>query len=254
MPSEFESMRLQFAQEYWVNNLEIWVGTLLYGIYLVLFVHCIFVLLKRSRYFERQGIFFAAVTLLFCLSTAQLFVLMVKSAIVAGQSGLDVDHVLTASLLIYVTSCICADALLIYRCYAIWDDNPYVILLPAMLLIISTAFGYIRNLVIFRILSLITCVSVTVLTISRIGWAAFKWRSTMSGEMRRKYVNATSVILESGALYTLFVSIHFALFARGSSAAPILFAAVSQIVGIAPTLIFVRVGAQGKDGASTTTV
>jgi hypothetical protein len=25
MPSEFESMRLQFAQEYWMNNLEIWV-------------------------------------------------------------------------------------------------------------------------------------------------------------------------------------------------------------------------------------
>ncbi|KAJ7238195.1 hypothetical protein C8J57DRAFT_1374072, partial [Mycena rebaudengoi] len=70
----------------------------------------------------------------------------------------------------------------------------------------------------------------------------------MSSEMRRRYTNATSVILESGTLYTLFVSIHFALFARGSAAAPvisypflfvssfelmgrqIIFAAVSQIV------------------------
>ncbi|KAJ7239118.1 hypothetical protein C8J57DRAFT_1727455 [Mycena rebaudengoi] len=154
MPSEFESMRLQFGREYWMNNLELWVrsaqlafnrtpkfyqvGTLLYGIYLVLFVHCIFVLLKRSRYFERQWILFAAVTLLFCSSTAQLFVLVVQSAIVAGQSRLDVSHVLTASVLIYVTSCICADALLIYRCYAIWGDNPYVVLLLAMLLVIST--------------------------------------------------------------------------------------------------------------------
>ncbi|KAJ7218820.1 hypothetical protein C8J57DRAFT_259115 [Mycena rebaudengoi] len=206
MPSEFDSMRLQFGREYWMNNLELWVGTLLYGIYLVLFVHCIFVLLKRSRYFERQWIHFAAVTLLFCLSTAQLFVLVVQSAIVAGQSRLDVSHVLTASVLIYVTSCICADALLIYRCYAIWGDNPYVVLLPAMLLVISTgnfihdafpvligllAFGYIRNLTVFRILSLITCVSVTLLTVSRIAWA---WRSTMSSEMRRRYTNATSVM------------------------------------------------------------
>ncbi|KAJ7203969.1 hypothetical protein C8J57DRAFT_1735178 [Mycena rebaudengoi] len=104
MTSGFEPIRLQFAQEYWTKNHDIWIGTFLYGIYLVLFVHCISVLLRRSRHFEHQGIFLAAVTLLFCLSSAQLFVLMVQSAVVVGQLGLDVDHVLTVPPLIYVAS------------------------------------------------------------------------------------------------------------------------------------------------------
>ncbi|KAJ7836059.1 hypothetical protein B0H14DRAFT_3870910 [Mycena olivaceomarginata] len=59
--------------------------------------------------------------------------------------------------------------------------------------------------------------------------------------------------LESGVLYTVFVSVHFALFSVGSPIAPIMFSAVSQIVGIAPTLIFVRVGVEPKPASSVST-
>ncbi|KAJ6628588.1 hypothetical protein B0H10DRAFT_1990509 [Mycena sp. CBHHK59/15] len=192
----------------------------LLGIYFILFPRCAYVLCNRSRKLHRQGIFLAAVIILFTLSTAQLFTLSLKSAIVVGESKMEIDQVLTASLPIYVTSCICADALLIYRCYASWDDNFYVIIVPLILVINSAAFGYTRNLRMFQITSLTSIISVTLLTVSRIAWAAFQRRWRLTRELRQTYLSATSTILESGAIHAFIVSIHFAFFSRGSPVAP----------------------------------
>ncbi|KAJ7121671.1 hypothetical protein C8R44DRAFT_168091 [Mycena epipterygia] len=250
----------------WINVLEIWVVTFLYGallsnysflypsscliytpgIYCILFARCVYILLNRIRQLERQGILLLAMIVLFLLSTAQVFVLTVKSAVVVGESRMALDGLSAASLLIYVTSGLCSDALLIYRCYVVWGDNPYVVVPPLILLINSTAFGYTRNVTIIRIISLTTAVSVTLLTVSRVAWSAFKRRRMLTPELRQKYISATSAILESGLLYTLAVSIHFTLFSRGSSAEPVVFSAVSQIVGIAPTLIIVRAGVEQR--------
>ncbi|KAJ6540139.1 hypothetical protein DFH09DRAFT_1323159 [Mycena vulgaris] len=239
-----------------VNVLEIEVAALLYGLYCIFFARCAFILLQRLRRLERQGILLGAMVTLFLLSSAQLFVLTLNSAMVTGVSSMNGAEIRTASLLIYVTSSICSDALLIYRCYVIWDDIPYVIVPPLILLVNATAFGYAWNITVFQSISLSTVISVTLLTVSKVVWATFQRRAYLSGEQKRKYISATSAILESGALYGIAVSIHFAFFVRGSVAAPVLFAAVGQIVGIAPTLIIVRagVGATKVSAASITLV
>ncbi|KAJ7260365.1 hypothetical protein B0H12DRAFT_1107899 [Mycena haematopus] len=226
----------------WVNVLEIWVVALLYGIYIILFARAVHILLLRIRQLERQGILLGAMVALFILSTAQLFVLTLKAAVVVGEASMPLDTVETASLLIYVTSCICSDALLIYRCYVIWNDNWAIVVAPLALLIISTVFGYMRSARTFQIVSLTTAVFVTLLTVSKVAWAAYERRGMLTGAMRKTYISASSAILESGFIYAVFVSVHFIVFTSGAAAAPVVFAAVGQIVGIAPTLIVVRSG------------
>ncbi|KAJ6589518.1 hypothetical protein B0H19DRAFT_1104003 [Mycena capillaripes] len=245
--------RNESSSQWWLNILSIWVATLLYGVYCVLFGRCVYILVNRMRQLKRQGILLGVMILLFVLSSGQIVVLTMNAAIIVGQSGLNPDQVLNASVLIYVSSCLCSDALLIYRCYVIWHESLYVVAAPLLLLVTATGFGYVQNLTYFRILSLITVFSVTFLTVGKIIWAAKRRKTEMPPELRHKYAIACSTILESGALYTIFVSIHFALFYVGSPIAPIIFSAVSQIVGIAPTLIFVRVGLESNPASSVST-
>ncbi|KAJ7334017.1 hypothetical protein DFH08DRAFT_296596 [Mycena albidolilacea] len=241
------------SSQLWLNILGIWVATFLYGVFCVLFGRCVSILINRMRQLERQGILLGATILLFALSSGQIVVLTINAAIMVGQSDLNPDQMLNASVLIYVSSCLCSDALLIYRCYVIWHESFYVVAAPLLLLVTATGFGYVQNLTYFRILSLITVFSVTFLIVLRIIWAARQRRTEISPLLRHKYAIACSTILESGVLYTVFVSVHFALFSVGSPIAPIMFSAVSQIVGIAPTLIFVRVGVEAKPASSVST-
>ncbi|KAJ7362510.1 hypothetical protein DFH08DRAFT_323764 [Mycena albidolilacea] len=234
----------------WLNILEIWFGALFYGLYIILFARGVQILLHRIRQLERQGILLGAMVALFSLSTAQLFVLTLKAAVVVGETRMPLDSVETASLLIYVTSCLCSDALLIYRCYVIWNDNPAIVAAPLALLVTASVFGYMRNARIFQILSLTTAVFVTLLTVSKVAWAAYERRAMLTSATRRNYLSAGSAILESGFIYALFVSIHFTVFSRGAAAAPVIFAVVGQIVGIAPTLIIVRSGLPSQAGST----
>ncbi|KAJ7064275.1 hypothetical protein C8F01DRAFT_1130807 [Mycena amicta] len=234
----------------------------MYGTYCVLFARATQILLRRIRLLERQAPLFIAIILLFLLSTGQIFILTVKAAVVTGGlAPMPLDAVNTASLLAYVSSwhgipssstapsakrvffaSVCSDALLIYRCLLVWDNNYYVIAPPIVLLICSTVFGYLQDLRTFQILSLTTAISVILLTVSRVACAAYKRRDLLSSTLRRKYIGAGATILESGAIYAIFVSIHFGFFTAQSPISPIIFAAVAQIVGIAPTVILVRAG------------
>ncbi|KAJ6546209.1 hypothetical protein DFH09DRAFT_1171496 [Mycena vulgaris] len=245
MSPESQILDRETSSLFWMNVLEIWVATFFYGAYCILFGRCLYILLNRMRQLERQGILLAPVITLFALSTGQIIVLTIQSAIVVGHSNLAIDKILTASVLIYVSSCVCSDALLIYRCYVIWNENQYMIAAPLILLVTATVFGYLQNLTVFRILSLLTTVSVTFLTVSRIAWAAFQRRGQLTGELQKKYVTATSTMFESGALYTICVAVHFALFSRGSVATPIVFSAVSQIV---VSLLLIELGSTENEG------
>ncbi|KAK6984840.1 hypothetical protein R3P38DRAFT_3103149 [Favolaschia claudopus] len=199
------------------------------GIYIILFARSIQILLRRMKELERQAMLLFAMILLFTLSTFQIFTLALEAAIIVGEARMPLNSMLTASLLIYVSSCICSDALLIYRCYVIWN-NWMVVVAPILLLITASVFGYMRNARLFQILSLTTAVFVTLLTLSKVAWSAYERRSLLTSTTRRRYISAGSAILESGFIYALFVSVHFTIFERRSAAAPVLFAAVGQIV------------------------
>jgi hypothetical protein len=62
------------------------------------------ILLNRIRQLERQGVLLGAMIALFFFSSAQIFVLTLKAAVVVGEARMPLDSVETASLLIYVSS------------------------------------------------------------------------------------------------------------------------------------------------------
>ncbi|KAJ7723634.1 hypothetical protein DFH07DRAFT_971489 [Mycena maculata] len=232
----------ELSSQLWLSELEIGVAAFLYGIYCMLFSRCTHILVTRMQQLERQWILLGATIILFILSTGQIVVLTIESAIVVEQSSIDIDVILNASVLIYVSSCVVSDALLIYRCYVIWNENLYVVAIPIILLVNAhldrTQLDQFTLLIVFRIAR------------ASVQSPAVK----LNGEIRKRYLVAGSTILESGVLYTVFVVVHFVLFYRGSMIAPVLFSAVSQVVGIAPTLIFVRVGLEEKSSSSVSKV
>ncbi|KAF7309100.1 Cytochrome P450 [Mycena kentingensis (nom. inval.)] len=227
----------------WLSTLGIWISAFLYGAYCILFARAIQILLRRLRTLERQAPLLLAIAVLFLLSTAQILCLTVKAAVATGGlAPIPLGPVSAASVLVYVSSCVCSDALLIYRCFVIWQNKFFVIVPPTALLAVSAVFGYMQELRLFQILSLTTALSVSLLTASRVAYSVYQRREFLSDDAQRRYMGISATIFESGLIYTLFVSVHFAAFQAQSPAAPVIFAAVGQIVGMAPTMIIVRAG------------
>ena len=92
------------------------------------------------------------------------------------------------------------------------------------------------------ILTLITNVLVTSMIAGRIWWLSKDARSYLARRHTVKYYQAIAVIIESGAIYSSSLVLMLILYTIKTHAERILYDAISQIVGIAPTLIIVRVG------------
>ncbi|KAJ7350891.1 hypothetical protein DFH08DRAFT_995966 [Mycena albidolilacea] len=127
-----------------------------------------------------------------------------------------------------------ADGLVIYRCYVVWNNNILVTILPTLMLIAATVFGPVGpfdfNLTAypFFALSLATNVLLTILT----------------GD-RAHLVDLPPVSrIESGMLYSATVLTYLIVVSipRVSILEEPIFQPLTQIMGIAPTLIIVRAG------------
>jgi len=178
---------------------------------------------------------------MFVLSTAEVFVLLVQSAGYYGPFSLPLTRLDTAIAVIYVTNNILADGLLIYRCYVIWGTN-YILIVPVLLLLVTIVFGYSLQLRLFFILSLTTNLFVSTLTAGRIWWITRLASPLLESQTLKRSSKAVAIVLESGAIYAIAVSIHMVLFHLNLPGDDVAFLALGQIVGIVPTLIIVRVG------------
>ncbi|KAJ7466901.1 hypothetical protein FB451DRAFT_1259467 [Mycena latifolia] len=229
--------------EFWYTISQLWVGTLFYGIYCVLFCICIYILLHRPRN-RANTIFLVTAITLFTLATVQTVFNLVMGA--SEIDGIDVpyDQIDTANTMIYVVNNVVADGLVIYRCYSIWDRNVYVVILPMILLIITSVIGWdiLLPLDPFFGLSLATNVLVTALTAGRIWWICRKARAYLKTDLQKRYVSSISILVESGVIYGASVLIYLILGASASIVQEPIFEMLAQIVGIVPTLIIVRVG------------
>ncbi|KAJ6497281.1 hypothetical protein C8R45DRAFT_124524 [Mycena sanguinolenta] len=221
--------------DFWYYISELWVGTFFYGIYLVLFCICIYVLLNRPR----NLILLVTAITLFTLATVQTVIQIVKHAGDIDDLDIPFDQLDAAKNVIYTVNNFIADGLVIYRCYAVWNNNVSVTILPILMLIATTVLGLVvtfdftLSLYPFFALSLATNVLVTALTAGRIWWIS-------------RYS------LESGMLYSANVLAYIILPSIPSASIfgePI-FAMLIEIVGIAPTLIIVRAGLTMKDEES----
>ncbi|KAJ7354432.1 hypothetical protein DFH08DRAFT_854834 [Mycena albidolilacea] len=225
------------ASSLWVGVSTLWLSTFLYGIYLVLFCRCMYIFFRGKR----QTTLLVSAIIMFTLSTTTVIIFLLQGASAYGTLGLDLEKLQTAGAVVYVTNNIIADALLIYRCYVIWGTW-YITVVPLILLVATMILGYSIQLKLFFILSLSMNLFVPTLVAGRLWWIIRRIRGPRGAATRRKGRNAMIIILESGLIYSVVVSIHMVFFHYGDPRDEVVYGALGQIVGIVPTLIIVRVG------------
>jgi len=232
------------AETIWIGVSTLWVSTFLYGIYIMLFYQCLCVFLSasRSRSDKSQAILLISAVVMFLLSTTSVVINLIQGATAYGSAKLSLDELKIAAAIVYVTNNVVGDALLIYRCWVIWN-TVYITIVPLLLLVATMILGYAIQLKLFFILSLTTNLLIPALVAGRLWWILRRVRGTVAAaETRKKGRRAMVILLESGLIYSIIVSIHMMFFHYNNPMDEVVYAALAQVVGIVPTLIIVRVG------------
>ncbi|KAK7042125.1 hypothetical protein R3P38DRAFT_305829 [Favolaschia claudopus] len=251
----------------------------LYGMYVVLFCFCVKTL-RRSRHRHRL-VLFVAIVVIFTLCTLHWMLQLVNAGellkflekLAHAKGAKEEYHVKSQQPelmdeynrinivmgVVYVTSNLIADTIFIWRCYCIWCFRKRIVAVPVVLLFSSGFLGYASIIACGRegyseflfinllfplavIFSVLTNVVLMALAAGRIWWIARGARTIMGPVVVKQYRMVIAMILESGALYCTPGFLYLILFAIRPSATQVIFASLAQIVGIAPTIIVVRVG------------
>lgn len=148
----------------------------------------------------------------------------------------------------YVTNNVIADCLVLHRCFMIWGRDKRVIAFPLFALIATSVCGYVLQAAvtssnikwkangIYLFMTLALNIIVNILMASRIWWISRRVSAVLGKELARKYRYATALIIESGAIYSLYLFLDLILIETQ------LDVGLTQIVAIVPTLIIVQVG------------
>ncbi|KAF8895488.1 hypothetical protein BD779DRAFT_1499810 [Infundibulicybe gibba] len=211
----------------------LWVQTLLYGLYIVLFSVCMYIFYTRKTRGHR--VLFLAAIAMFTLSTAHVIVDLIIGIFdllfAIRMSGMINPALSITNPVVYITNNIIADGLLIYRCYVVWGYSRTIVLVPILTLMATTALGYsfgsgeipfsfgfagtnrLPSYMAFFCLSLATNVIVTALTAGRIWFISRQTRDGSGKHAIKHYHTAIAIVLESGAIYSIigFVIIYAAL-------------------------------------------
>ncbi|KAJ6494558.1 hypothetical protein C8R45DRAFT_988435 [Mycena sanguinolenta] len=150
------------------------------------------------------------------------------------------------------------DSIFIYRCYVVWGHNIYIVVVPILSLLASSAMGFLTSYEIddphiyidIRIgfgFMLLTNVLLLALTAGRIWWIRRDLAGALEFSIVRTYDNVIAIILESGGIYCISFIMYLVAVSILSEASlnpviPIFRAAMTQVMNIAPTLIIVRAG------------
>ncbi|KAF9500222.1 hypothetical protein BDN71DRAFT_1440820 [Pleurotus eryngii] len=245
----------------------LWVGTLLYGVYLVLFGICLYIF--RGRKQSQNIVLVVTAFIMFALSTAHIIMTFLSTfyAVLDPEKGLAPDHFALAAGYIYITNNIVADGIIVYRCYIVWGSKKRIVILPCILLLATAVLGYTFRITIQLVaLSLVTSIVTTSLTAGRIMWISYQTKKHLGKQFAERYNMAFQVVVESGLMYSISLIIFLVVYNNGPGsdggpskiypgqtqpittfpyffpASYIIYVALAQIMGIVSTLIIVRVG------------
>ncbi|KAF7350814.1 hypothetical protein MSAN_01643000 [Mycena sanguinolenta] len=188
-------------------------GHFFYGIYVMLFCICIYILLNRPRNLGNSILLVTAIAL-FTLATVQAVINLVLGAADIDNIDIPYDQLVDGADVVYALNNFIADGLVIYRCYVVWNNNIFVTILPILMLIVTTVLGVVVSFDLtlsfypFFGLSLATNVLVTMLTAGRIWWISRYARAYLKTAEQRRYASAIAIIIESGMLYSATVLAH----------------------------------------------
>jgi hypothetical protein len=261
-----------------------------YGIYLILFIGCIYALAFRGRDKRHRGppvnkIMFGATLLFGCTVTMHWSVWL--SRIIQAYSnfltvpGGPIVYLANLSNFTYVFQntitvievCV-ADLIMVYRVYVVWGFNKYIVAVPLVLTIANSAFGFVLSnqfatlpaepvaeqlalATVGRWIVIGLSVSVAVNLTSCLLIAVKIYSATrihMQGTRfyGQNLMNMVVIIVESAGIYVAFTIATLILYLVGSNVQFITLLLLSPITGITFSLIIVRV-ALGVDRKPMTT-
>ncbi|KAJ7494144.1 hypothetical protein FB451DRAFT_1388251 [Mycena latifolia] len=242
----------------------------LYGVYLIMFGFYLDIL--RTQGVANHRFLTVAIISLFVLCTAHC-TLVIATAVVLTRAGSDLApylispswfssgrntslvYIVYVTNRVYVTSNIVADSIFIFRCYAIWNRRRNVIIFPILLTLAVAGLGYSNdilslvaradeglNFLLSMIMSLATTFFVMGLTVGRIWWLARAAREVLGKKVVKKYYTVCAMILESGSLFGVGGIAYIVMVMVLPWESTMTGAVIGQLVGIAPTIIALRVG------------
>ncbi|KAJ7336773.1 hypothetical protein DFH08DRAFT_1017836, partial [Mycena albidolilacea] len=252
--------------------------SLTYGIYSVLFYQSVEVLLSRRR--SNYKFHLACMIVLFFLSTLHIALayawafitdtadtaiyelFSLKNPLPVLYATGDPESVHRIGILLKIRFSVAkvasavADAIIIYRCYLIWGFSWRAIafLIAAWVLtIVGGVVGLLPLSGTSERAAMAVCIGTVFFTnvlgsglaAGRIWWISRRAANYLGRRSRKKYMDLTAILIESGLIYPTAFAITVIVFlipSTPTSAVLICLAPCYHIVGIAPTLIIVRVG------------
>ncbi|GAW04157.1 hypothetical protein LENED_005932 [Lentinula edodes] len=265
------------------------IGVMLYGFYLALFPTALYHLCRnRGGWSHKFSI--TALVALFIFATTALVLDIIGSAGAIILTFEDFDGTVVSAaqgkskalflnileelvLMMYSFANVAADAVLLYRLYAVWGFRKRVIIAPLIIAVLNNVLAILdasirlkiilvvdgpedqimspsdifwtENATImtlaFMIVNLVTNTLITGLIAGRIWWISRQISASYGRKgSQNKYMKIVAIILESGVLYPVAILVAL-LIGELVVPNPSLFALLAEVVAIAPTLIIVRV-------------
>ncbi|KIM43569.1 hypothetical protein M413DRAFT_383958 [Hebeloma cylindrosporum] len=215
----------------------------LYGFYTTLFAIGVYVLYVNCSGPMRWP-FLITIAIMYSLATADALFALYKLMQHYLHGKIFPVLVPLPAMLLFVTSSIIADFVILFRCYASWYRQQRFIIIPCIILFCISICGYTfaissspRISKLFPIYSWMNFgfnACLTILISGKLWWSARRENPGPSPEMRRGYYFIMALIVESGAILPAYLLLMLTV--KG----PILRAGRNQVVGIAPTLIMLQ--------------
>ncbi|KAJ7579901.1 hypothetical protein C8J56DRAFT_283674 [Mycena floridula] len=249
------------------------VESIFYGVYSVLFFHCMHILWKRkSSELEERRPRLIFMTALFGLATVHMVLMCILAfkfnhlelgyfsfsspiRVVINSSSAPrtaVNLAIVIKVMFFISN-LFADAIVNCRCYFIWGKRKRIVIIPAFSFfctIVSFPLQFSSNvvvanvgLIVFVCMTFVTNVVGVTLTASRVWWITHRAKEYLPKNAKKRYDTVIAIILESGVLFpVVLISAAITSAAGGTTSSRVFIGLMYQVVGISPTLLLVRVG------------
>ncbi|KAH8101903.1 hypothetical protein BXZ70DRAFT_84752 [Cristinia sonorae] len=267
-----------------------WLASMFWGSFNILFIISMSAIFKKR---QKQWFSIGAIVIMWSLATTHIaFILsrLIEAFIVhVNEEGAvmylaDIGRPLNrAKDMVYITTIVLGDSILVWRCFMVWNRNWYVIILPVIMVIGTAISGYtavgqyflpnpyvagtVRWATGMLAVSMVTNLVLTLLTAGRIWFLTRQINlrgSSPHSKPQLRYRAVILIILEAGMLVTIGKVTEFILFnispddgLDGNNALYVVMDCMPQLMGIAPTLIVLAVnqgltspGAEAYSGGS----
>jgi len=262
-------------------SVALWLETLLFGLFVGLYVVCLWILFRRHRPFNAVACaLLGTSTAMFALSLTHVSISLFRH--LQSLSGDDspllyIDFSnpwFLSKTVLYFLQTILSDTFLVYRCWVVWGRNWKVAAIPLFLILVHAVVGFVlvRELGMPRspsstefdneylglfstylALTLVANGSATAL----IGYRVWRAQVTVAGikqeifPIRGPNLNRVmAVLLESGTAYSLALIALLATYTTKSNAHFIVLDCMTPFIGIVFTAIMIRV-AMGRSSGDT---